>query len=143
MSLGHYYRAWRDIAYELKDLLTAGERKNILLFLKDHELLEVWTLDGTVKRADLDAATKLLELTPKKLQAVWQATPKGERTRLWLRLQFLVLRSAKAADVAELTEVAVGMPYRKALRHVSERLLAVQLEPSSDDVRDLLDRPYD
>lgn len=142
MSLGHYYRAWRDIAHELTDLLTAGERRDILLFLKDHPLIDAWSLDGLVNRSDFEAVAKLLEHGPKKLHAVWKVTPRQDRPRLWLRLQFLVLRSAKAADVAEVTEAVVGMPYRKALRLVSERLLQFQLEPSSDDVLDLLDR-YD
>jgi hypothetical protein len=138
MTISHYHRAWRDIAFELTEFLSTSEKKEVVRFLEKHSLLEAWSSNGTVRIDDYNRVVRYLDKGPKELRLLWAKTPREERIGLWLQLQFLVLRAAKAVEVAEVTELVVGMPYRKSLRRISEQLIHNLLEPTTEDVLDLL-----
>ncbi|WP_147373681.1 hypothetical protein [Hephaestia caeni] len=131
MSLHNYENAWRSIGRDLAELLTAQQRRQAADLLDQPE----W---ARAPLSEWKEATALLGLDPKPFRAKWAKIDRDHQPLLWLRLQFLVHLSTNAIAIAETAEDVTGLPYRKALRSASERLLQLPLDPSADDLRDAL-----
>ena len=134
MGLHNYERAFRDIAREAPDLLTAAERRRALALLDEEWPEALWR--GWEEEIAL--ALSLLGLTPAARKKRWASIDKERRPAMALRLMYLALRSANVAEQAQAVQQVSGMGYRKALKSVAEDFLRHPIEPSEDDLRDVL-----